>query len=494
MRRSKRRKRDVQYTDDVVIDAEGCHERTDLELAIELSKDDNNRSKNRRRKMQTETVAQAPCVYLKKDTSIISTGPVDLTVDSDEEMEVIEKKQVEREVGEIVTTKYGTGTLQRVFSTPPIDYMIKYQRDTLGLTFMRTETGVVIKVSSEEMASGKFKDGDVIDNVNHIWDPEAIIRTLTCWKGRSRLTVSIVGRKMYEVWLRWGAWYIGRGRNGMAKAYISADEILPDSRTFDYKLVQYFGSYGIRKSSIHTTAADASRIWPGMYLNDTLIDLWIGKMLNELPQIVYERIVVMDTLFYGWFSSCLLSEDTVERAYKRVSTLTKKVDIFAKDAILIPINNGLHWTLAMICNPALIKPTKEPESLPCVLFFDSIRGYRTKQVLRSLRIFLQEEWNSKVTKSEKVTLDAKSVPGFSPNMPEQENQCDCGYYLLEFFDRILDQVNFNAILEIVSKKDESRKVRNQFEIKFGKKKWFGTDDIALKRQEMAKVVHELLNT
>lgn len=45
-----------------------------------------------------------------------------------------------------------------------------------------------------------------------------------------------------------------------------------------------------------------------------------------------------------------------EKRHSRVKSWTKKVDIFEKDYLVIPINERAHWFLAIVCFPGLPGP------------------------------------------------------------------------------------------------------------------------------------------
>lgn len=56
-----------------------------------------------------------------------------------------------------------------------------------------------------------------------------------------------------------------------------------------------------------------------------------------------------------------------EKRHSRVKSWTKKVDIFAKDYLIIPINERGHWFLAIICFPGLPGPVSFQNNLPVKL-------------------------------------------------------------------------------------------------------------------------------
>ena len=87
------------------------------------------------------------------------------------------------------------------------------------------------------------------------------------------------------------------------------------------------------------TRRDTARLWPGLYFNDNLIDLFLHKLMKELPAKIHNRTFLFTSHFYT-----KLSEDP-----EAVMSWTNTVDIFEKDFIIVPINEQTHWSLAIIC-------------------------------------------------------------------------------------------------------------------------------------------------
>ena len=186
------------------------------------------------------------------------------------------------------------------------------------------------------------------------------------------------------------------------------------------------------------------------------------------------------------------------------------------------MNDGLHWSLAVICNPSdLLKSVTvvsaenaeavasqhvesgQERTAPVVevgphkpvyngsavvIFLDSLKGNRTQKVLKQLRRYLQSEVELKLG-GPIEKLNAKVLPGFSPLVPEQKNQCDCGLYALEFFQRLLG-TDYDKFLEVI--KLEFGKMRPEFAKAFGSK-WFSPVDVAKRRHAFAKVLRSLQN-
>ncbi|ELU13268.1 hypothetical protein CAPTEDRAFT_165789 [Capitella teleta] len=188
-----------------------------------------------------------------------------------------------------------------------------------------------------------------------------------------------------------------------------------------------------------------------------------------------------------------------ERRHSRVKTWTRHVDIFSKDFIIVPINESAHWYLAIICFPWLQKPivaaktvkeeqdsTSTPASnstsesteaalqssegsqesaaeekpktpaqtktaakaaarilksstyiakQPCILIFDSLSGLGRSGVVRTLREYIQTEWNMRKGSTEGMRLyDKDNMRGANPKCPQQTNFSDCGIYVLQYVE------------------------------------------------------------
>ena len=57
-----------------------------------------------------------------------------------------------------------------------------------------------------------------------------------------------------------------------------------------------------------------------------------------------------------------------EKRHSRVKSWTKKVDIFEKDYLVIPINERNHWFLAIVCFPWLTGPVTVKDNKPIKLY------------------------------------------------------------------------------------------------------------------------------
>ncbi|GBG25563.1 Sentrin-specific protease [Hondaea fermentalgiana] len=390
----------------------------------------------------------------------------------------------------------------------------------------------------------------------------------------------------------------------MPKAYLRDNmQRASACQAVKYKMPVPFGAYGPRNRSITLTADDVARVWPGLHLNDAILDYWIGHILARVDPARLDNIYVFHSLFFHWFEQ-QVSNLGASAGYSCVANTTKNIDIFAKDILVIPINAHLHWTLAIVCNPGLLgeavsksesfdtpeengidaasrspsrapspatpkveslaetmedtaaneandkaertkeltgnleandvemtsadasegkmnnvtltaadaknvgssksesldagpspvqessfpettsKPAPEAKRRPYVIFLDSLRGNQTQRVTKLLRQYLEQEWIARRGPLN-GTVDADALPGFSPIVPTQQNQCDCGVYLLEYISRILTE-KLDRLFHLVSDDTVApRKMRTVVNGLFGKN-WFNARDVAKTRAEILR--------
>ncbi|KAI0250772.1 hypothetical protein BJV78DRAFT_535499 [Lactifluus subvellereus] len=101
--------------------------------------------------------------------------------------------------------------------------------------------------------------------------------------------------------------------------------------------------------SLNITNADVSRLKPGEFLNDTLIEfglkLWLADLQESNPELA-SQVHVFSSFFYK-----KLSTKIPEEGYNSVRKWTSKFDLFQKKYVIVPINENLHWYLAIIYLP-----------------------------------------------------------------------------------------------------------------------------------------------
>lgn len=149
---------------------------------------------------------------------------------------------------------------------------------------------------------------------------------------------------------------------------------------------------------------------------------------------------------------------------------------------------SLHWSLIVICHPGEVanfncESMDEFLKVPCILHMDSIRGSHTglKDLFQS---YLLEEWKEKRKEtSEQMSSNFLNLRFLSLELPQQENCCDCGLFLLHYVELFIAEapVNFNPFMI------------NKFE-NFLKPDWFVPAEASLKRVHIQKLIYELLES
>eukprot|EP01090_Pellita_catalonica_P021597 TRINITY_DN8128_c0_g1_i1.p1 TRINITY_DN8128_c0_g1~~TRINITY_DN8128_c0_g1_i1.p1 ORF type:complete len:514 (+),score=59.98 TRINITY_DN8128_c0_g1_i1:326-1867(+) len=174
------------------------------------------------------------------------------------------------------------------------------------------------------------------------------------------------------------------------------------------------------------TRADLSRLGPGQWLNDEIINYYI-QLLGERNAKLADCSSLVDCHFFNTFFLSLLTTRG-KYQYPRVRKWTRKVDLFAKDKVLIPVHLGNHWCLAVIN----IRDKRFE-------YYDSLGG-KNPSCIATLRRYLVDEAKDKKS----VDLDLEDWVDYAPgrNVPQQQNSYDCGVFTCKYADRVSHDAKF----------------------------------------------------
>uniref|UniRef100_A0A803LV00 Ubiquitin-like protease family profile domain-containing protein n=1 Tax=Chenopodium quinoa TaxID=63459 RepID=A0A803LV00_CHEQI len=234
---------------------------------------------------------------------------------------------------------------------------------------------------------------------------------------------------------------------------------------------------------------DVDLLEPDTFLNDTIIDFYIKYLENEIPSTERGRFHFFNCFFFRKLADPDKNPSGVfdgKAGYQRVRKWTRKVNIFEKDYIFIPVNYNLHWSLIVVCHPGEVanfndENVDESVKVPCILHMDSIRGSHAglKDLIQS---YLSEEWKEKQKEtSEDIVSKFLNLRFLSLELPQQENCSDCGLFLLHYAELFIAEAPHNFSPFQINKYEN-----------FLKPDWFMPAEASLKRVRIQKLIHEFL--
>ncbi|XXG55768.1 hypothetical protein AAC387_Pa03g3364 [Persea americana] len=247
--------------------------------------------------------------------------------------------------------------------------------------------------------------------------------------------------------------------------------------------------------AVSISKRDIELLQPETFVNDTIIDFYIKYLKNKIPPEDKHRFHFFNSFFFRKLADPDKDPGSAlggKAAFQRVRKWTRKVNIFEKDYIFVPVNYNLHWSLIVICHPGDIAYFKgkclsdevvsKAHKVPCILHMDSIKGSHNglKNLIQS---YLWEEWKVRHEEpSEDISLKFLSLRFVPLELPQQENSFDCGLFLLHYVELFLEQApnNFSPF--------KITKLCN-----FLSKDWFPPAEASHKRSIIQKLIYELLD-
>ncbi|XP_037724348.1 uncharacterized protein LOC119556330 isoform X2 [Drosophila subpulchrella] len=167
------------------------------------------------------------------------------------------------------------------------------------------------------------------------------------------------------------------------------------------------------KFNMHIHRRDILSLKGTEWLNDEIINFYMCLLTDRSAKPELPNVYAMNTFFVPRL---------LQAGHAGVKRWTRKVDIFSKDVIPVPVHcNGVHWCMAII---HLRNKT--------IRYYDSM-GAPNQAVLNALEAYLREE-----------SLDKRKQPFDTsvfvienvPNVPQQLNGSDCGVFSCMFAEYI----------------------------------------------------------
>uniref|UniRef100_A0A7S1PGF1 Ubiquitin-like protease family profile domain-containing protein n=1 Tax=Percolomonas cosmopolitus TaxID=63605 RepID=A0A7S1PGF1_9EUKA len=202
------------------------------------------------------------------------------------------------------------------------------------------------------------------------------------------------------------------------------------------------------------TVGDIDRLQPERFLNDNLVDYYLKEIQQSLSEDMLERCYFFNSQFYPMVSLF------TERAANRVPS--KEVELFEKDFLFVPVCSNLHWTLCIVCFPRNVGVKGKGEESAHIEYCDSLGGI-SSEALSTVRKYLRFRWKIERPTETLKTFSPTSLPENRAILPRQNNNSDCGVFMLHYIEKFLEQTP---------------------ELPLREADWFTVSDIARKRREI----------
>ncbi|KAL4180223.1 hypothetical protein AMTRI_Chr13g91060 [Amborella trichopoda] len=233
---------------------------------------------------------------------------------------------------------------------------------------------------------------------------------------------------------------------------------------------------------------DVELLQPEVFVNDTIIDFYIKYLQCKLEEHDKNRFHFFNSFFFRKLADldknpgCAFES---KAAFQRVRKWTRKVNMFKKDYIFIPVNFNYHWSLMVICHPGEVVKSEDDNDhkVPCVLHLDSIKGSH-KDLKDLVQGYLWEEWKERHAEEkescENALVNFSNMRFIPLELPQQENSFDCGLFLLHYVELFLRDAPTNFSPFKITKYSN-----------FLTKDWFPPVEAFSKRFHLQKLIYDL---
>ncbi|XP_067254574.1 sentrin-specific protease 5 isoform X1 [Chanodichthys erythropterus] len=154
----------------------------------------------------------------------------------------------------------------------------------------------------------------------------------------------------------------------------------------------------------HTlTLDDLSTLDDQNWVNDQVINMY-GELIMEATN---HKVHFFNSFFYRQF---------VAKGYEGVRRWTKKVDLFSKTLILIPLHLEIHWSLITVDVSKQNINFYDSQGILFKFAVDNILKYILAEAKEKKQLVFQKGWKMVVNKT----------------IPQQKNDNDCGVFVLEY--------------------------------------------------------------
>eukprot|EP00066_Takifugu_rubripes_P030908 XP_011620174.1 PREDICTED: sentrin-specific protease 1 [Takifugu rubripes] len=150
------------------------------------------------------------------------------------------------------------------------------------------------------------------------------------------------------------------------------------------------------------------------WLNDEVINFYMNLLVERSQKPNLPSVNVFNTFFYPKLR---------KSGYCAVRRWTKKMDIFSKDILLVPVHLGVHWCLSVV-----------DFRKKSIMYYDSMGG-KNDEACRALLEYLKEE--SKDKKGKEIDTSGWVLHSKERHeIPQQMNGSDCGMFTCKYAEYI----------------------------------------------------------
>ncbi|XP_076918355.1 ubiquitin-like-specific protease 1D isoform X2 [Bidens hawaiensis] len=238
------------------------------------------------------------------------------------------------------------------------------------------------------------------------------------------------------------------------------------------------------RDPIEVIYTDMECLAPEACLSSTIMNFYIRYLQQSSLENRGNRgcnYHVFNTYFYNKLQKFNYKEDSFIKFRK----WWKGVSIFEKAYILLPVHEGAHWSLAIICIP-----TKKVDLGAIVLHLDSLGLHNSSQIFDNVGRFVKEEWNHLTNSEDPLAIPVMdeiwesldpSIINRKIQVPQQRNSYDCGLFVLYYMERFIKEA------------PERLKEEKDLSSMFGKQ-WFPPKEASNLRWRVHKLLVEEFKT
>ncbi|XP_024527147.1 ubiquitin-like-specific protease 1D [Selaginella moellendorffii] len=216
---------------------------------------------------------------------------------------------------------------------------------------------------------------------------------------------------------------------------------------------------------------DFSRLQPAEFLNDTVIDFYIKYLQREaIDAERKEKFHFYSSFFFKKLSEAFDTEAKQVEAFSKLRKWTKGIDIFSKSYLFLPINDRLHWSLAIVCFSL-----SDGGLTPYIFHLDSLdNGHSSRELFKYIQKYLELEHAQMETA---IEIKWRETVKKRVEVPRQENEYDCGLFLLYYIKRFVETAPLPCKLTDTTSL-------------FGKR-WFKPSDASMLRWTIREILENL---